>query len=144
MIWRWYLMPNNISIGSLISSRRKEKNMTQNDLALKLNVTDKAVSKWERDICFPDVALLPEIAEILDLNLEDLIRGRKRTSPNLFDLVLTAVSFAMGMAVFILSVLERLGLTNDAVRSVDLLGMCGLGILLISFKSLKKYQGNKN
>lgn len=131
-------MPNNISIGSLISSRRKEKNMTQNDLALKLNVTDKAVSKWERDICFPDVALLPEIAEILDLNLEDLIRGRKRTSPNLFDLVLTAVSFAMGMAVFILSVLERLGFSNDSVQSIDLLGMCGLGILLISFKSLKK------
>lgn len=138
MIWRWYLMPNNISIGSLISSRRKEKNMTQNDLALKLNVTDKAVSKWERDICFPDVALLPEIAEILDLNLEDLILGRKRTSPNLFDLVLTAVSFAMGTAVFILSVLERLGFSNDFVQSIDLLGMCGLGIILISFKSLKK------
>lgn len=138
MIWRWYLMPNNISIGSLISSKRKEKNMTQNDLALKLNVTDKAVSKWERDICFPDVALLPEIAEILDLNLEDLIRGRKRTSPNLFDLVLTAVSFAMGTAVFILSVLERLGFSNDSVQSIDLLGMCGLGIILISFKSLKK------
>lgn len=138
MIWRWYLMPNNISIGSLISSRRKEKNMTQNDLALKLNVTDKAVSKWERDICFPDVALLPEIAEILDLNLEDLILGRKRTSSNLFDLVLTAVSFAMGTAVFILSVMERLGFSNDSVQSIDLLGMCGLGIILISFKSLKK------
>lgn len=131
-------MPNNISIGSLISSRRKEKNMTQNDLALKLNVTDKAVSKWERDICFPDVALLPEIAEILDLNLEDLILGRKRTSSNLFDLVLTAVSFAMGTAVFILSVLERLGFSNDSIQSIDLLGMCGLGIILISFKSLKK------
>lgn len=131
-------MPNNISIGSLISSRRKEKNMTQNDLALKLNVTDKAVSKWERGICFPDVALLPEIAEILDLNLEDLILGRKKTSSNLFDLVLTAVSFAMGMAVFILSALEKLGLSQDAVRSVDLFGMCGLGIILISFKSLKK------
>ena len=131
-------MPNNISIGSLISNRRKEKNMTQNDLALKLNVTDKAVSKWERDICFPDVALLPEIAEILDLNLEDLILGRKRTSSNLFDLVLTAVSFAMGTAVFILSVLERLGFSNDSVQSIDLLGMCGLGIILISFKSLKK------
>lgn len=137
MIWRWYLMPNNISIGSLISSKRKEKNMTQNDLALKLNVTDKAVSKWERDICFPDVVLLPEIAEILDLNLEDLILGRKRTSSNLFDLVLTAVSFAMGTAVFILSVLERLGFSNDSVQSIDLLGMCGLGILLISFKALK-------
>lgn len=130
-------MPNNISIGSLISSKRKEKNMTQNDLALKLNVTDKAVSKWERDICFPDVALLPEIAEILDLNLEDLILGRKKTSSNLFDLVLTAVSFAMGTAVFILSVLERLGFSNDSVQSIDLLGMCGLGIILISFKSLK-------
>lgn len=138
MIWRWYLMPNNISIGSLISSRRKEKNMTQNDLALKLNVTDKAVSKWERDICFPDVALLPEIAEILDLNLEDLILGRKKTSSNLFDLVLTAVSFAMGTAVFILSVMERLGFSNDSIQSIDLLGMCGLGIILISFKSLKK------
>lgn len=131
-------MANNISIGSIISSRRKEKNMTQNDLALKLNVTDKAVSKWERDICFPDVAILPEIAEILDLNLEDLILGRKRTSSNLFDLVLTAVSFAMGTAVFILSVLERLGLSNDSVQSIDLLCMCGLGIILISFKSLKK------
>lgn len=131
-------MPNNISIGSLISNRRKEKNMTQNDLALKLNVTDKAVSKWERDICFPDVAILPEIAEILDLNLEDLILGRKRTSSNLFDLVLTAVSFAMGTAVFILSVLERLGFSNDSVQSIDLLCMCGLGIILISFKSLKK------
>lgn len=131
-------MPNNISIGSLISSRRKEKNMTQNDLALKLNVTDKAVSKWERDICFPDVALLPEIAEILDLNLEDLILGRKKTSSNLFDLVLTAVSFAMGTAVFILSVMERLGFSNDSIQSIDLLGMCGLGIILISFKSLKK------
>ncbi|MBO8457222.1 MAG: helix-turn-helix transcriptional regulator [Spirochaetes bacterium] len=131
-------MPNNISIGSLISSKRKEKNMTQNDLALKLNVTDKAVSKWERDICFPDVALLPEIAEILDLNLEDLILGRKKTSSNLFDLVLTAVSFAMGTAVFILSVLERLGFSNDSIQSIDLLGMCGLGIILISFKSLKK------
>ena len=99
-------MPNNISIGSLISSRRKEKNMTQNDLALKLNVTDKAVSKWERDICFPDVALLPEIAEILDLNLEDLILGRKKTSSNLFDLVLTAVSFASVIELFfILSVI---------------------------------------
>ena len=131
-------MPNNISIGSLISSKRKEKNMTQNDLALKLNVTDKAVSKWERDICFPDVALLPEIAEILDLNLGDLILGRKKTSSNLFDLVLTAVSFAMGTAVFILSVLERLGFSNDSIQSIDLLGMCGLGIILISFKSLKK------
>lgn len=131
-------MSNNISIGSLISSRRKEKNMTQNDLALKLNITDKAVSKWERDICFPDVALLPEIAEILDLNLEDLILGRKKTSSNLFDLVLTAVSFAMGTAVFILSVLERLGFSNDSIQSIDLLGMCGLGIILISFKSLKK------
>lgn len=130
-------MPNNISIGSLISSRRKEKNMTQNDLALKLNVTDKAVSKWERDICFPDVALLPEIAKILDLNLEDLILGRKKASSNLIDLVLTAVSFAMGTAVFILSVLEKLGLSHDAVQSVDLLGMCGLSILLISFKALK-------
>ena len=43
------------SIGETISSLRKNKGMTQNDLALKMNVTDKAVSKWERNLSCPDI-----------------------------------------------------------------------------------------
>lgn len=52
--------------GNKISSLRKEKQMTQKDLAKKLHVIDKAVSKWERGLNYPDLALLPEIADALD------------------------------------------------------------------------------
>ena len=57
-------MPNK-SIGEMINSLRKEKGMTQNDLAEKMNVTDKAVSKWERNLSCPDVNAIPKLVEIL-------------------------------------------------------------------------------
>ena len=56
---------SNKTFGEMISSLRKEKNMTQNDLAEKMNVTDKAVSKWERNLSCPDVNSIPKLAEIL-------------------------------------------------------------------------------
>ena len=58
-------------IGTLIRSRRQEKKMTQKELAEQLHVTDKAVSKWERGICYPDISLLADIAKILDITLTD-------------------------------------------------------------------------
>lgn len=69
-------MENQI-IGSLIAKRRKEKGITQKDLADKLNITDRAVSKWERGICCPDISLLREIASILDVSISELICGEK-------------------------------------------------------------------
>lgn len=62
-------------IGSLIRRRRRERNMTQRDLAVLLNVTDKAVSKWERDLSLPDVALLLPLSEALGLSVTELLRG---------------------------------------------------------------------
>ena len=47
------------SLGSMIASLRKQRGMTQLDLAVKMGVTDKAVSKWERDLSCPDISLLP-------------------------------------------------------------------------------------
>lgn len=64
---------DNKTIGLLISTRRKEKGLTQKALAEQLNVTDKAVSKWERDIAKPDINTIPKLAEILDLSLEELM-----------------------------------------------------------------------
>ena len=61
--------------GKIISNARKNKNMTQKELADKLCVSDKAVSKWENGKSFPDVATLIPLSEILDLNLYDLIKG---------------------------------------------------------------------
>lgn len=49
--------------------------MTQNELAEKLHITDKAVSKWERGLSFPDISILIPLAEILNISLYDLLKG---------------------------------------------------------------------
>ena len=49
--------------GTFIAERRKEKNMTQKDLVARLHITDKAVSKWERGLSYPDVTLLEPLTE---------------------------------------------------------------------------------
>ena len=64
--------------GALIAAARKEKNMTQKELAKALHVSDRAVSKWERGAGFPDVSLLEPLAEALDLQVMDLLRGEEQ------------------------------------------------------------------
>lgn len=61
--------------GALIASSRRMKNMTQRELAEMLHVTDRAVSKWERGLSFPDVSLLAPLADILGLTLTELLNG---------------------------------------------------------------------
>ena len=63
--------------GIIISDARKKLNMTQKELADKLFVSDKAVSKWERGLCFPDISVLIPLTEILNISLYDLLRGEK-------------------------------------------------------------------
>ena len=62
-------------IGALILYLRKERGMTQRELARRLLVTDKAVSKWERGQGCPDVSLLAELAGVLGVDLETLLSG---------------------------------------------------------------------
>ncbi|MCQ2566519.1 MAG: helix-turn-helix domain-containing protein [Clostridia bacterium] len=69
--------------GALIASSRRKKNMTQRELAEMLHVTDRAVSKWERGLSFPDVSLLAPLADILGLTLTELLNGE--LSPQDFD-----------------------------------------------------------
>ncbi|NLV86715.1 MAG: helix-turn-helix domain-containing protein [Clostridiales bacterium] len=66
---------DNEKIGRLIFSLRKEKNLTQKQLAELMNISDKAVSKWERGLGCPDVSLLPDLSNILGVNLEELLSG---------------------------------------------------------------------
>ena len=63
-------------IGLFIKEQRNIQNMTQKDLAEKLSVTDKAVSKWERDIALPDINTLPKLADILNITIEELIAAK--------------------------------------------------------------------
>lgn len=62
-------------IGKLIYNLRKEKDMTQKQLADLMNISDKAISKWERGLGCPDVSLLPELSQILGVNIEELLSG---------------------------------------------------------------------
>lgn len=62
-------------IGKLIYSLRKEQHLTQQQLADSMNISDKAISKWERGLGCPDVSLLPELSRIFDVNLEELLSG---------------------------------------------------------------------
>ncbi|MCI1965769.1 MAG: helix-turn-helix domain-containing protein [Oscillospiraceae bacterium] len=62
-------------IGKLIHSLRKEQQLTQQQLADLMNISDKAVSKWERGLGCPDLSLLPELSRIFDVNLEELLSG---------------------------------------------------------------------
>ena len=66
---------DQIKIGKFISEKRKEKNLTQSVLAEKLNITDRAISKWENGICLPDAATMPLLCEILDITINDLFSG---------------------------------------------------------------------
>ena len=61
--------------GKFIAKKRKSMNMTQNELAKKLHITDKAVSKWERGLSFTDISILIPLAEILNISLYDLLIG---------------------------------------------------------------------
>ena len=64
------------SLGEFIQSRRKELVMTQSELGAKINVTDKAVSRWERGVGFPDIKLLEPLAEALQISVSELMRCR--------------------------------------------------------------------
>ena len=66
---------DNTKTGRLIYKLRKEKNMTQRELADMLNVSDKAVSKWERGMGCPDVSLLTEISHVFGIEIKKLLEG---------------------------------------------------------------------
>lgn len=68
------------TIGKFISVLRKSQGMTQQDVADRLNVSNKAVSRWERDECAPDISLIPAIAEMFGVSCDELLRGERISS----------------------------------------------------------------
>ena len=67
------------TLGSFLTALRKANGMTQKDLADRLNVSDKAVSRWERDENCPDLTLIPVIADIFGVTSDELLRGERKT-----------------------------------------------------------------
>lgn len=125
----------NQTMGERISTLRKERGMTQRDLAEKMNVTDKAVSKWERNLSCPDVGSIPRLAQVLGVSVEELMTvsvPEKDTAlakrEKLTDLILCAVPLAMGVAVTVLGILDR---SADPGTCLSGVGLLSVGIYLM-------------
>ena len=125
----------NKSMAEVISCRRKELGLTQKDLAEKMNVTDKAVSKWERGIACPDTATIPKLAEILGVSIEELMSAKPVQTPGhrgwkyLADLILKALPLAMGIAVTVTALLGELDLQSG-------FSMLGMGLACVGLRQL--------
>lgn len=125
---------SNKTLGEMISTLRKEKNMTQNDLAEKMNVTDKAVSKWERNLSCPDVNSIPKLAEILNISVEELLNAQTKQENNqtddIINISLIGVGLAMGICIVVTSILKQIDI-NNAIT------MLGIGISCLAIYLLK-------
>mgnify|MGYP002518220505 FL=1 len=73
---------DQIKIGRFIAVRRKRANLTQLQLADKLGITDKAISKWERGITMPDTSIMLELCDILGISVNELLSGEKINMEN--------------------------------------------------------------
>ena len=127
------------TLGTKIAELRKQHGMTQLELAEKMGVTDKAVSKWERDLSCPDINSIPNLAEILGVSVEELMQIKKEAEApvskvsEIMDIAPKAVAMAMGIAVTVLTILNEL----DVKSGMIMLGI-GLACAGISLMSEKK------
>lgn len=129
----------NQTLGKRIAALRKDRGMTQLELAEQMCVTDKAVSKWERDLSAPDVGSIPKLAEIFGISVDELMQGKPeprktgKAAEGIVDLALKAIGAAMGIGVTVLSVLGEL-------ESQGAFAMLGIGLAAISISLLKDQQ----
>ena len=127
------------TFGNMVAVLRKEKGMTQLELADRMGVTDKAVSKWERDLSFPDVSSIPKLAEILGVSVDELmqVKAESKEEPlknkvdEIVDVAFKGVALAMGIAVVVLSVMEQIEM-DSAIT------MLGIGLTSLAITSLSK------
>ena len=132
------------TLGMMISSLRKENGMTQLQLAEIMGVTDKAVSKWERDLSAPDVNSIPKLAETFGVTVDELMQVKTETKENkshnkideIVDTALKGIGLAMGIAVTVLSILDELPANTAFI-------FLGIGLASISIAMLKDKQEMK-
>lgn len=140
---------NENKIGSFIQLIRKEKGMTQKDLAEQIGVSDKTISKWENGNSVPDTEILSSLCQSLDISVNELLSGEKlpvetysqRAEENMMSLLKenednrksSTIQLIVGIVLGILSLLFLLGITSGGLNALlwflDLPSL--LGIILI-------------
>lgn len=130
------------SFGEMVRTLRSEKGLTQLELAQRMGVTDKAVSKWERDLSIPDVGSLPKLAEELGVSVDELLQAKtaaqeaavgdsvtRKKAAALVELVLKAVALAMGVGVVALTIM-------DEIEPRNALCLLGVGVACLALVQL--------
>lgn len=134
----------DITLGERISTLRRQKEMTQESLSKELNVSAQAVSKWENDQTCPDISLLPELARILGVTVDELLTEKPETLPtvriakpdegkNLDDLILRIIvdsadgdKVRVNLPVPLIQAAIEIGIAhpklggNDALKNIDI------------------------
>ena len=138
----------NEHMGQMIASLRKKKNLTQQELADKLHITDKAVSKWERGLAYPDISLMPQLADILVVTTDALLSTTtsqnsvwhhlKTVTRNEWSYVIflsiRCVGIAMAAGCLLMNLLGKLSTT-------DLLTILSISIICIGLTAFKNNSG---
>lgn len=119
--------------GAFIAECRKEKNMTQADLAMKLNVTDKAVSRWERGIGFPDINTIEPLASALEISVLELMKSERVMSNEV------TKEEAAGIITDTLNVV-KLQRRQERKNALCILGFIALVVIFVLFLDSMRWQ----
>ncbi len=136
---------NNEKMGQFISELRKSQQMTQKELAEKLNISDKAVSKWERGLSYPDISLLLPLSEVLGVTTTELLDGEKAGSEvkNIENSIVNALEYVKNTAktrlqltqsiwAAIFSILILIGIATVSIVDVAISGTFTWSLIPIS------------
>lgn len=139
---------DNEKIGIFIAQKRKEKNLTQEQLGEKLGISKNAISKWERGICLMDMSLLVPLSKILEVNVIDILSGeivkqkdqKSKYEDSLKNIIklneMEAKSFGLKGLIIIYVLICVFNLING-ISSNDIISMI---LMFISFKMYYKYK----
>lgn len=112
------IIMDNLKFGAFIAECRKEKGWTQRTLAEKINVTDKAVSKWERGLGFPDIKTIEPLADALGVSVLELIRAERIDEGNV---TIEHAAGALENVIDLASYQEKISRRNLAIALVALI-----------------------
>ena len=155
---------NENKIGSFIQLSRKEKGMTQKDLADQIGVSDKTISKWENGNSVPDTEILTSLCQSLDISVNELLSGEKlpvetypqRAEENMMNLLKenednrknSTIQLIVGIVLGILSIILLFGITGGAglhalVWFIDLPSLIGIILICAAVVLCSGVQGKK-
>ena len=120
---------DQLKIGKFIAECRKQKSLTQMQLSEKLNITDKAISKWERGLAMPDSSIMLELCDILSISVNELLSGERINMENSNQ---KNEQILLDMAKELEQKNKTIWKSMWAIMTVSLIGLIG-GLAIIAF-----------